>query len=172
MTNHQKGYRRDRQVIETITEWGTMDTEQLTLMFYPSIQVARRRLRIMSNKGKLNRFRDAVEMPYSYYIKQYSQTRIALNWIRLWLKMKHCRSWEVIESFDYETNTAVTRNTVGNSAKTYTVLYNVNRKTWIGENVIIIYDTEQQKREAFKRIKGILLTIDDIKEGLKCVKCS
>lgn len=167
MTNHQKGYRRDRQVLETIAEWGTLDTEQLYLLFYPSLRVARRRLLILTSKGKLKRIREAIELPYSYFIKKCDATRIAINWLRIWL-MKRLKSWEVLEAFDYESSTAIVRNFVGNSVKTYVVLYNVNRKTWIGDNALIIYDTEERKREASKRVKGTLLTIDEIREGLKC----
>lgn len=170
MTNHQKGYRRDRQVLDTITEWGTMDTEQLRILFYPSARVAQRRLSILTAKGKLKRHRDAIEIPYFYFIKQYDSSRTAINWIRIWM-LKRLKSWEVLE-WDYGTNTATVRNTVGGSHRTYNVFYNVNRKSWVSGEAIVIYDTDDQRREASKRIQGTLLTIDEIKEGLKCVKCS
>lgn len=171
MTNHQKGYRRDRLVLETIEEWGTMDTDQIKILFYPSLAVARRRLRILTNKGRVKRFRDTVEIPYAYYITKYDYKRLILNWARIWL-IKHCSQWEVLDSFDYETNTAITRNTVTNAVKTYTVHYNVTRKTWLNDNVIIVYDNDDLRRTAEKLIKGTLLIIESIKEGLKCVKCS
>lgn len=166
MTNHQKGYRRDRLVLNTIAEWGTMDTDQLRILFYPSTRVAQRRLRILVKKGKLKRFREAIEIPYYYYVKNYDTIRVSVNWARLWL-IKRLKSWEVIEAFDYETYTATVRNTAINAVKIYTILYNAMRRTWLNDNVILIYETEEQKREAAKRLKGLLLTIEEIREGLK-----
>ena len=165
MTNHQKGYRRDRQVIETIAEWGTMDTEQLTILFYPSSRVAQRRLKILTAKGKLKRYREAIELPYSYCIRNYDYIRLVVNWVRVWL-LKRLKSWEVLE-WDYGTNTAIVRNPVGGSHRTYNILYNVNRKTWVSGEAIIIYDTNEQRNDASKRIKGTLLTVEEIREGLK-----
>lgn len=165
MTNHQKGYRRDRLVLETLNEWGTMDTEQLRILFYPSTRVAQRRLSILTCKGKVKRYRDAIEMPYAYFINKYDYSRLMLNWVRIWI-LKRLPTWEMLENFDF--NTATIRNTFTNAIKTYTVLHNATRKTWIDDNVIIIYDTDEQKRAAVKRTKGTLLTINDIKEGLEC----
>lgn len=167
MTNHQKGYRRDRLVLETITEWGTMDTEQLHIMFYPSKRVAQRRLAIMVSKGKLKRFRDTVEIPYSYFVNKPDYIRQVINWGRIWL-LKRLKSWEVMESFDYTTNTCQIRNTAVKAAKTYNFGYNVMKKAWLDGEMIAVYDTEEQRREAAKRITGTLLTVEEIREGLKC----
>jgi hypothetical protein len=165
-TNHQKGYRRDRLVLETIQEWGVMDTEQIRLMFYPSARVAQRRLRVLTNKGRLKRTREVTEQSYAYFIKRFDHDRITLNWARIWLT-KRLESWEVLESFCYDSNTATIRNTFTGQIKTVNVYYNVLRKTWLGD-AVIVYDTEQQRREAAKRIKGELLTVDEIREGLMC----
>jgi hypothetical protein len=168
VNNHQKGYRRDRLVLETIAEWGTMDTEQLQILFYPSMRVAQRRLQKLVAKGKLKRIRECVETPYSYFVQRYDQSRLALNWARIWL-VKRLKSWEVLD-FDY--STATIRNTITGATKTFAVLYNVNRKTWLGD-AVIVYDTDHQKREAAKRIQGELLTIDEIREEVtKCKQLS
>lgn len=165
-TNHQKGYRRDRAVLDTIAEWGTMDTEQLRLMFFPSARVAQRRLQILTGRGKLKRAREATEQPYAYFTKRYDQTILALNWARLWL-LKRLKSWEVLESFDY-CGYAIIRNTVSPKTRSIVVMYNAMRKTWPGDDCLVVYDTEEQRREAAKRIHGELVTIDEIREGLKC----
>lgn len=173
MNNHQKGYRRDRTVIEALKEWGTLDTEQLRILFYPSVRVAQRRLKILVGKGKIRRFRESVELPYIYCIGKADTVRLTLNWLRIWL-LRRLKSWEVIEEFDYSTNTCSIRNTIAGSVRTYTILYNANRRSWIGGDTFIIYDTEEHRKEAIKRgVTGILLTtVDEVREGLKCVKCS
>jgi hypothetical protein len=167
VNNHQMGVRRDRLVLDALAEWGTMDTEQIRLKFFPSDRVARRRLQIMTQKGKVRRIREAIETPYSYYLKRYEPERITLNWLRLWL-LKRLKSWEVMEAFDYSTNTCLIRNTAMNTVKTYNVFYNVTRKLWIDGEAIIVFDHEEQRREAVKRIKATLLTVEEIREGLKC----
>lgn len=170
MNNHQKGYRRDRFVLETIAEWGTMDTEQLRLLCYPSARVAQRRLRILTDRGKLRRTREATEQPYAYHVGRYDPGRLALNWARLWL-LRRLKSWEVLESFDYA-GVATVRNTVTGATRAVNVLYNAARQTWVAGEAVIVYDTDQQRREAAKRIRGELLTIDEIREGLRCMQQS
>lgn len=173
MNNHQKGYRRDRTVIETLREWGTMDTEQLRILFYPSDRVARRRLKILTDKGKVKRYREAIEIPYIYSLGKHDIERLVLNWLRIWI-LRRLKSWEVIELFDYEMNTCSIRNTATGGIKTINTLYNANSRTWLSGDTIIIYDTDEKRKAVAKRIKGkeILLTIDEVKEGLKCAKCS
>lgn len=171
MNNHQKGYRRDRLVLETIAEWGVMDTEQIRLLHFPSARVAQRRLRVLADRGRLKRCREATEAPYAYFTGKYDAGRLALNWVRLWLT-RRLKNWEVLESFDYGASTATILNTVTGAAKTFTVLHNATRKTWLGENAIIVYDTDQLKREAAKRICGELFTIEEIREGLRCIRQS
>lgn len=168
MNNHQKGYRRDRAVIETLQDWGTMDTEQLRILFYHSARVAQRRLKILTAKGKIKRFHEVIGLPYIYSLSKPDNVRLTLNWLRIWL-VKRLKSWEVIETFDYETNTCIIKNTVQNTIKTYNFFYNAFRKTWLnGGETIIIYDNEDLRREAAKSIKGMLVTVEEIKEGLKC----
>lgn len=166
MTNHQKGYRRDRLVLETVAEWGCMDTEQLLLLCYPSARVARRRLRILTERGRLRRTREALEQPFAYYVTKYDPTRLALNWARLWLQGR-LKSWEVMESFDYS-GLATIRNTVTGAVRSVNVLYNAARQTWVAGDAVIVYDTDQQRQAAAKKIRGELLTIDEVREGLKC----
>lgn len=170
MNNHQKGYRRDRLVLDLIAEWGTLDTEQLRLLCYPSARVAQRRLRILTAKGKLKRAREALEQPYAYYVKKYDPVILALNWARLYL-MKRLKSWEALEGFDYAGGATI-RNTVTGAARTLVVMYGATRKTWIGGDCLVVYDTDQQRREAARRIQGELLTIDEIREELKCIRQS
>lgn len=167
MNHHKRGFYRDRLVRETITEWGCMDTEQIRIMFFPSQRVAQRRLSVLVSKGKLKRFRDTVEVPYSYFVQKHDIVRQTINWGRIWL-LKRLKSWEVIDSFDYGSSTCHVRNTATAAVKIYNICYNAMKKTWLDGEVLAIYDTDEQRREASKRISGTLLTLDEIREGLKC----
>lgn len=165
MNNHQLGCRRDRLLIDTLQEWGTMDTEQIRIMFFPSLRVAQRRLQRLKDKGKVKRIREMLETPYCYYIKQYSYERMAINWVRLWLS-KQLKSWEKINEFDYDNNICRVINTVTCGIKTYNVYYNKDNLTWLdGENVIVVYD---DYTSGLKRGKETHKTIDELRRNLEC----
>ena len=149
-----------------------MDTEQLQTLFYPSARVAQRRLKALTDKGKIKRFRESVELPYMYSIGKPDIVRLVVNWLRIWI-LKRLKSWEVLEEFDYQSGTCTIRNAVAGNIRTITVLYNTNRKTWLSGETAIIYDTEEYRKAAVQRgVTGTLLTVDEVREGLKCVKCS
>lgn len=87
-TNHQLGYRRDRDVIDAIAEMKVLDTDQLRLLFYPSARVAQRRLKILTDKQKIFRGRDSIDMPYYYYVEKRIQAQHAIgtNWARIYMQ--------------------------------------------------------------------------------------
>lgn len=87
LSNHQKGYRRDRTVIDAIDEMKVLDTDQLKFLFYPSHRVAQRRLKILADKQKLFRIRESIDQPYYYYLEKRSQAHhaIGINWARIYL---------------------------------------------------------------------------------------
>jgi hypothetical protein len=162
MNSHQKCHYRDRLIVDTLTEWGTMNTEQIRILFFPSERSAQKRLQRLVEKRRIHRYRDAL-IPYMYFVRKY--VRLVLNWARIWI-MQRLKSWEVIDSFNYEANICTIRNTVQNTTKAINVLYNATKKTWLSGEVIVIYDTEKQKKES--KVQGTLLTVDEIKEGLVC----
>ena len=75
-----------------------------------------------------------------------------------------------MESFDYQAGCAMIANNVTGASRSMTVAYNLKR-TMFGDNAIIVYDSDKQRNEAARRITaGTLITVEEIREGLKCVK--
>lgn len=88
MNNHQKGYRRDRDVIDTIFEYRILDTPLLQLLCYPSYRVAQRRLKILCDKQKISRARESIDQPYYYFLERRSQAlhAVGINYARVYLQ--------------------------------------------------------------------------------------
>jgi hypothetical protein len=66
--------KRDRQVLNYLTEYKCAHTSTLA-MFYPSIQVARRRLKILCRSHEIKRARDNINKEYIYFISKPKQLR-------------------------------------------------------------------------------------------------
>lgn len=70
--------KRDAQVINFVEQYKAARTSTLA-MFYPSYQVAARRLAAIISAGELKRERDGWSAEYYYYIKKPKQLRHALT---------------------------------------------------------------------------------------------
>lgn len=106
ITNHAKGYRRDREIIDTLTAWGALDTTMLQDMFFPSLRMAQKRLYKLFVQKKVNRSRDIAERPYVYYIDKLTgqiDHRLGVNRARLWIT-KSLKNWEQFYHWEYEPN--------------------------------------------------------------------
>lgn len=115
MSNHQKGYSRDREIVADVEACGLLDTEQIRLMRFRGLKygrrIAQKRLLSLHKRGRLNRSRLSIEHRFYYYIgKQGRQIehRLGVNWVRVWL-IRKLKSWETLHSFDYEQDYGVLR---------------------------------------------------------------
>ena len=90
MTTRQKGYYRDKCIVDIIDDFGVLTTLQLYLLFFSSIKYGvvkcRERLRILKGKGKINNIRlDINECAIHFTNKKYKNNRfishdINRNW--------------------------------------------------------------------------------------------
>ena len=109
MNNHQKGYRRVREIVEAVDRCGVLDAVQIELLIYggrseSNKRQAQRKLQKLHKLRRLNRGRVAVSQPYHYYTGKapgQPEHRLATNWIYLWM-LKNLKNWETLHSFDYE----------------------------------------------------------------------
>ena len=106
--------RRDSETVQTIADWGVLDTEQVNILLFPSYRVAQRRLQRLTEAKRIKRC--DYTMPYSYYYEKPENIvrRLQDNWVRLWIT-KQLRSWEHIISYDYKT--FIVKNTITGSVK-------------------------------------------------------
>lgn len=89
MNFHKFAKRRDNEVIDTLSLWHCLDTQQINILFFGSLRVAQRRLTILTNKNLVNRSRSYIDESNCYYIGKIPDNYkkiIALNWVRIWLQ--------------------------------------------------------------------------------------
>lgn len=107
LTCTRKGYYRDKAIVETIERFRAMDTEQVCRLFFTGSQamrVAQRRLKVLTDSGKLHRARDSTDLPFWYYTGKkpaQHEHRLAVTWAYVWLSSK-LKQWERLERFDME----------------------------------------------------------------------
>lgn len=132
LTCTRKGYYRDRAIVEAVEQFGILDTEQIARLFFTGSQgqrVAQRRLKGLTDKGKLNRCRESIDLPCWYYTgkrPKQAEHRLAVNWVYTWLFSK-LKQWERLESFEHEPDyktvrpdaLAAIRNTVTGKMRLY-----------------------------------------------------
>lgn len=60
---------RDFDVIDFVKEFRVADTDIISDLFFPSLQMCQRRLKIIVDNNKLHRARDSINQKYIYYQK-------------------------------------------------------------------------------------------------------
>ena len=106
MSNHAKGYQRDRLILTAIEKHGALNTDQVTELFFPGKngkRIAQRRLRRLCDTGSLKRCR-VYGQPYVYFIGKRPgmlEHRIGLNWVYVWT-VRNLAKWETLERWNYE----------------------------------------------------------------------
>jgi hypothetical protein len=107
MNNHQKSRARDRLIIETLEAWGALDTNQIRILFFPSLRMAQRRMNLLVKNKKVYRKREDIALPNWYYVKKPKDIEYAirLNWIRIMAQRKFAfgdrlEKWEYLDGPD------------------------------------------------------------------------
>ncbi len=118
LTNHQKGFRRDRAIISLVEQLGVLSTEQIECLFFreekqnQSRTLAQRRLKKLTQKGKLKRIRESLDQPYYYYIPGQKpgqiEHRLGVAWMYAWLALGF-KSWQGLHSFQMEADYKILR---------------------------------------------------------------
>lgn len=95
----QKGYQRDRALLEAIASCQALDTEQARVLLFPGKygrRKAQERLKTLYDRARIKRWRPAPESPYIYFQeKKHGRIEhlVALNWVRCWM-LRQLKSWE------------------------------------------------------------------------------
>lgn len=106
--NQLKGFHRDKEILGLIERLQALDTEQVRVLVFGGMAQGRRkaqeRLKVLFDRGKLNRWRPGPECQYIYFTgKKHGRLEhlIALNWVYCWM-VKSVKSWEEVTRWDYE----------------------------------------------------------------------
>jgi len=110
----QKGLKRNRLILQTIEEWGALDTAQLQALYFKSQYGKRKAQEVLLKLYKANKVhRGRGEDAYYYYLTDRPpgmiKHLIATNWVRIWLQ-HNLPSWEKLHSWNYEQDYKVLRS--------------------------------------------------------------
>jgi hypothetical protein len=111
-----KGYYRDKRIIETIQAHRCLNTEQVQALIFrgmpAGLRKCQQRLKKITDRGQLKRWRYSLEEPYAYYSDlaqkvEQMEHLILLNWVYVWMQLR-LKSWETLQ-FEYERDYAILR---------------------------------------------------------------
>ena len=116
MNSRQKGFLRNKEIINAVTRCGVLDTDQITSLIFSRLpsgrRIAQRRLKSLFDRGKLKRARDSIDLPYYYYTGEkpgQPEHKLAVNWVYLWYTLR-LKSWEELYCFQYEQDYGILRS--------------------------------------------------------------
>lgn len=105
LSNHKKGSLRDKELFRLLESQGALDTDQIRLLLFPStcLRIVQRRLKKLTDAGKIRRTRISIDEPYYYYMVKPGQFEhvLGVSWIYVWIRLT-LTSMERIHCFDRE----------------------------------------------------------------------
>lgn len=69
---------RDYEIIEFVSYYKVASTDTIQQLFFPSLRICQRRLKILHEQKHLNRSRDSINNQYVYYLRRPAQLRHSL----------------------------------------------------------------------------------------------
>lgn len=135
LTTNQKGYLRDKQILQLIENCQALNTDQIRNLVFKNCshgaRKARERLLKLYKSRRVKRCRYSLTEPYCYFVgRKHGRLEhlLELNWVYVWL-VNGLKSWEQIQCFSHEYNLGILqadafagiRNTVTGKIKFYFV---------------------------------------------------
>ncbi|MDP4158361.1 MAG: hypothetical protein Q8911_01170 [Bacillota bacterium] len=92
MNNHAKCSRRDRELFRLLDTQGSLNTDQIRLLLFPNtcLRIVQRRLKKLTDAGRIRRERLSIDEPYYYYAsKKPGQLEhvLGVSWIYTWVRL-------------------------------------------------------------------------------------
>ncbi|MDQ7094281.1 replication-relaxation family protein [Desulfosporosinus sp. PR] len=90
MSNHKKGFLRDKALVRLLETQTALDTEQIRLLLFRenSLRIVQRRLKILTERKLIKRGRLSIDSPFYYYLDkrpgQLDHT-LGVSWIYTWV---------------------------------------------------------------------------------------
>ena len=89
LNHHKKCSRRDKDLFRLLESQGALDTDQIKLLLFRDtcLRIVQRRLKKLTDSGKIRRERISIDQPYYYYIsKKPGQLEhvLGVSWIYVW----------------------------------------------------------------------------------------
>lgn len=149
MNNFQYARERDSRILSAIEKYRCLDLYQIALMFFPSPKKARKRMLQLYRKKKVKRVRLEIDQPNIYYIDNFDDDTVKLNWVRLYLERKMAYG-DTPVSFDYDAQIITYENHLTKSKRQIKIT-NSRHKLDLGVQVFYADDNKVEE------IKEVLL---------------
>lgn len=110
----QKGYLRDRKIVQEIEARGALNTKQVATLFFKgksALKKCQQRLKKLYDNKRVKRTKINGSGSYCYYVKKCSRQLehlISLNWVYIWI-IKKLKSWEKLWYWQYEMDYGILR---------------------------------------------------------------
>lgn len=104
LTNHEKGLRRDKEILRLIETLGAVNTEQIDCLLFHNLRVCQRRLQILAKRKIIKRDRISFSEPFFYFLQRppgQAEHVLSMAWVFVWVNLK-LSSWERLHAFQRE----------------------------------------------------------------------
>jgi hypothetical protein len=108
MNNVQRGYYRDREILDYVERCGALTTDQIAALLFANLKTglrkAQERLQKLHGRKQLLRSRLFVTNCYIYHMEKlapHTDHTIDVNWALIWL-IRRMQTWERIVEWEYE----------------------------------------------------------------------
>ena len=106
LSNHAKCSHRDKELFRLLETQGALNTDQIKLLLFPDscLRIVQRRLKKLTETGRIKRSRLAIDEPYYYYsTKKPGQLEhvLGVSWIYTWVNSSLSTAM-VLHSFERE----------------------------------------------------------------------
>lgn len=106
LTNHKKGSLRDKELFRLLESQSALNTDQIRLILFPNtcLRIVQRRLKKLTDTGKIKRGRVSIDEPYHYYSEKKPgqlEHTLGVSWIYTWVVNGLTKGHE-LHSFDRE----------------------------------------------------------------------
>jgi len=113
LSNHAKCSRRDKELFRLLESQGALSTDQIRLLLFPGtcLRIVQRRLKKLTEAGRIRRERISIDEPYYYYSnKKPGQLEhvLGVSWIYTWVRLSLNESLS-LHSFDREVTYKILR---------------------------------------------------------------
>jgi len=92
LNHHKKCCLRDKELFRLLETQGALNTDQIKLLLFPDtcLRIVQRRLKKLTDAGKIRRERVSIDEPYHYYVgKKPGQLEhvLGVSWIYVWVRL-------------------------------------------------------------------------------------
>lgn len=116
MNNHEKGFYRDKAILEAIEEHEVLNTDQITALFFNGMKngkrMAQKRLKSLFERERVQKGRLSYYHPCHYHTTTRPpgqiEHRLGINWFYIWLNAS-LKNWERLHCFEHEQEFGILR---------------------------------------------------------------